>query len=580
MVLVTCPLRQSVLESDSHALVIGGPGSGKTTLALQKALRRVASLRPGQQVLFLSFTKAAVARVVEASKLIASTRHREYLNLQTFHSLFWELLSAHSYLLGVKKRLQVLMPQDERALSGGVREDKDPLKWKAWLHERERLYCEEGRIAFDLFAPNALALLSRSDHLRRLYSQRYPLIIVDEAQDTWPDAWRSIELLAGRSQIVCLVDLDQQIFDYIPGIGPDRVAAIRSALNPLEIDLGTDNHRSPGSEIVTFGNDLLSHTVRSAPYKGVSRYVFSAKLSEPAARVRVALAILQRKVRKETGRWARTVAILVPSGREAARVSVALNSGPKPVRHKLLFDENEALLSARFASFLLEPSSAVDRLDRLATSLELLADIKSAGGSAQALRFRTWASAARQGRVSRAGLVVSLLALLDSLGAGTFTGDPARDWLSVRRALRSSKSTELAQVASHLDYIVAFSRGKRISANLVDAWQTHGAYVDARGSVDRALAQDQILEGQDDPDGLQIMNIHKAKGKQFDGVLVLRDSRHDGKHLVSNFVWWDDPHPHPRSRRILRVALTRARAHVVVVEPAWPPCPILQPYKL
>jgi DNA helicase-2/ATP-dependent DNA helicase PcrA len=76
------------------------------------------------------------------------------------------------------------------------------------------------------------------------------------------------------------------------------------------------------------------------------------------------------------------------------------------------------------------------------------------------------------------------------------------------------------------------------------------------------------------------MNIHKAKGKQFDGVIVLRESRHDGQKLVSNMVWWDDPAPHPRSRRILRVAVTRAKVHTLVVEPAWPDCPILSPHTL
>lgn len=119
------------------------------------------------------------------------------------------------------------------------------------------MFREEGRIAFDLFAPNAVELLTRSQHLRRLTTQRHPLIIVDEAQDTDANAWRCIEILAPTAQIICLADLEQQIFDYLPGIGPERVETIRRTLVPREIDLGGQNHRSRGTEIAIFGQDIL-----------------------------------------------------------------------------------------------------------------------------------------------------------------------------------------------------------------------------------------------------------------------------------------------------------------------------------
>jgi len=64
-----CPDRQRLLDCEGHALVIGGPGSGKTTIALKKAVKRIdEGLAPGQSVLFLSFSRAAVARIGEASK--------------------------------------------------------------------------------------------------------------------------------------------------------------------------------------------------------------------------------------------------------------------------------------------------------------------------------------------------------------------------------------------------------------------------------------------------------------------------------------------------------------------------------
>jgi DNA helicase-2/ATP-dependent DNA helicase PcrA len=107
-----------------------------------------------------------------------------------------------------------------------------------------------------------------------------------------------------------------------------------------------------------------------------------------------------------------------------------------------------------------------------------------------------------------------------------------------------------------------------------------GQYTDARAVLDTALAQDQVLGGVDDPPGVQVMTVHKSKGKQFDGVIVVREGRHDGAQMVSSFVWWDDDAPYHRSRRILRVAITRAKSHTLMLGPIFPGCPILDKHIL
>lgn len=579
-----CIQRQSLLDSQGHVLVLGGPGSGKTTIALKKAVVRInAGLDPGQSVLFLSFSRAAVARLGEAMKQEVHSAQRSQLSMQTFHSFFWTLLSAHAYLLGAPRKLRILLPQDEQVEYGSIRvreRHEKNAEWCAWLARREDMFRQEGRIAFDLFARNAAALLTQSQHIRRLITQRHPLIIVDEAQDTDAYAWRCIELLSATSQIVCLADLDQQIFDYLPGIGPERVDSIRLTLAPLEIDLGGQNHRSAGTEISIFGQDILAGHVRGTPYAGISSFAYDPRRKPQKTALRMALGILQRAIRAATGRYGRNVAILTHSGTSAAKISAALNTEPKPVRHKLALDEAEALLTARFASFLLEPKFEATRNEDIALGLELLASSKAAAGLAAATQFRLWASRVRDGREPRADIVQAVSRVIDIIRQTPLTGDPAKDWSYVRRLLRDSGNKELLATAKNLNYLVAFNRGRRITAGLGSIWARNGHYTGAREVLDIALAQDQILGGMDDPPGVQVMTIHKSKGKQFDGVILIREGRHNGQRQVSSFIWWEDEPPYWRSRKILRVGVTRARIHTLILEHVFPACPIMAGHNL
>jgi DNA helicase-2/ATP-dependent DNA helicase PcrA len=199
---------------------------------------------------------------------------------------------------------------------------------------------------------------------------------------------------------------------------------------------------------------------------------------------------------------------------------------------------------------------------------------------AAAKQWQEWAIKIRSGKMPSAGFVKAVLAVMDDLKAQRFSGDPSKDWNQVKRSLRNAANEELTGVAKNLDYLVAFNRGKRISGGLGAIWVRDGQYTGAREVLDSALAQDQILGGVDDPPGLQVMTVHKSKGKQFDGVILVREGRHDGAQLVSSFVWWGDTAPFHRSRKILRVAITRARVHTLIVEPIFPKCPIIGPHKL
>ena len=295
-----CEKRRSVLNEHGHCLVLGGPGSGKTTLGLLKALGRMERLRSGQSILFLSFSRAAVARVASAALDQLPHDKKNLLSVQTFHSFFWQVLQGHGYLLDCPRQLRIIQSHEETSLRNGIKPD-DTLLWAEWEDRRLDLFRDSGRICFDLFAPLARQLLSGAKRLRERLSSRYPLIIVDEAQDTNNEQWECVRLLSAISQIICLADPDQMIYGHLPGVNADRLPLIRETLQPLEIDLGDENNRSPGTDIALFARDIYRGKMSQASYKGISIQQFDRKAEKRDKAIRASIPILVKAMEKETG---------------------------------------------------------------------------------------------------------------------------------------------------------------------------------------------------------------------------------------------------------------------------------------
>lgn len=576
MSFVICEKRQSVLRADGHCLVLGGPGSGKTTLALMKAARRISDgLLPGQRVLFLSFSRAAVARIADAAKGEVCIDQKSILSIQTFHSFFWQILQGYGYLLGSPRAISIVLAHDERAMRDGI--DRESSAWGAWETSRRDMFHIQGRVCFDLFAPLTAEILARAKTVRHRVTMRYPLILVDEAQDTGDEQWECLRLLAEESQVICLADPDQMIYDFLPGVGPARIGQIRAALAPLEIDFGTENNRSPGTEIAAFARDILLNRVRGSGYKGVSRRRFRSSVNKRDTAIRSSIGIILKKIKEETTHPARSIALIASYGNGVAIIASALQK-EKPIRHHVLFDEAFALLASRAAAFLLEPKDQSRNAEDIATLLELVGAAFRAKGNKTALakfaQCAKYASRCRAGDVPIFNIATAASVLVQHAQDRVLTGDPGRDWLCVKQDIREAGEASFAEMASSLDYLVAFARGHRIRDSLSEIWMQHGTYIGARQALDSALAQEQLVSAGEELQGIHVMNMHKCKGKQFDGVVLYRQQHH------SPFVWRGEAAPHTSSRRLLHMAITRAKSHVLILDEALSECPIIDAHTL
>lgn len=592
-----------VLDSDGHLLVTGGPGSGKTTISILKAAQiSERDLRPQQKVLFLSFARASVSRVVEAIEQEQSiTREtRRQIEVETYHSFFWRILKAHGYLIGLPRRLDILTPPAEAIALSAIRngfeadsklsEQEKQNKRDTELAERKRLASEEGRICFDLFAPCVGDLLHGSQRLRRLLATKYPAIILDEFQDTNAEQWHVVKALGACSKLIALADPEQRIFDFI-GADPERLNHFREAFDPTEIDFSDSNHRSAGTDIAKFGNDILTGKFQQENYTGVTIAGFDP-FPDPAMTKLVTTTYEARTRLVTAGRPDWSLAILVPTKRMTRLVSDRFREPPagmQAINHNAVVELEAAILGSEIIAHLLQPVVAghiddfVDLLCNYYQGKGGDRPTKSALKEADGLRkaYEKWCAALDAGKNPPGNSVLrATFEVYDAARAVELTGDPDKDWRAVRAVLENGGCKRLKEVGTEVRNIRLLERGTQLRQDLAQDWRDNGSYVNALAIVQQAFIQDHFANSLKPETGVVVMNMHKAKGKQFDEVIVFEGwpIRQKGEVIANldRIVRNNNPaEVTDGSRQNFRVSVTRGRIRITILTPKNDRCLLL-----
>ncbi len=596
--------QRDVMEADSSLLVTGGPGSGKTTISILKAARVAErDLCPGQKILFLSFARATVSRVVEAityEQKIPPAQKR-LIDVETYHSFFWRILKAHGYLIGLPRRLSILTPPGEAIALSSVRsafparrltDGQRAAKKATEEAERVRLASEEGRVCFDLFAPKVGDLLHGSARIRRLIFSMYPVIILDEFQDTNDAQWRVVEALGEFCCLIALADPEQRIFDWI-GADPARLDHFREALGPAEVDLSTDTHRSAGTEIAIFGNDLLTGEFRQQSYKGIDFDVFEP-FTGPAMTKLVTTVYGARKRLVDAGVSAWSLAILVPTKKMMRMVSDTLRQPPASmveVPHTAAIEMEAAILGAEIIALLMQPVDG----RHFAQFIDLMCnyyqgkggDEPTQGALKEATNIRrtyeellVCQAAGKAPR--RNSILVNMSAVYEQACFIELTGNPDKDWRAVRRVLEDGACTRLKEVSGEVRNVRILDRGTQLRQELSQDWRDNGNYRNALAITRQAFIKEHFSMNAKPESGVIVMNMHKAKGKQFDEVIIFegwpikrrgqppynanRIVRFNSKEYIDN-----------QARQNFRVSVTRGKRQTTILTPKSDPCVLLLP---
>ncbi|MBF0612592.1 MAG: ATP-dependent helicase, partial [Magnetococcales bacterium] len=584
--------QMEVMEADGHLLVTGGPGSGKTTVSILKAARIAESdLQPGQNILFLSFARATVSRVVEAieyEQQIPPAQKRR-IDVETYHSFFWRILKTHGYLIGLPRRLRILTPPDEAIALSNIRNNfparklTDEQKKAKKANEQEelkRLAKETGQVCFELFAPYVSDLLQGSERICRLISTMYPVILLDEFQDTNTPQWRVVQAMGRFCRLVALADPEQRIYDWI-GADPARLDHFRQAFTPKEVDLSTDNHRSAGTEIAIFGNDLLLGKFHQNIYKGISIVRF-VPFDAPAMTklVRTTRESRERLIKQGKDDW--SLAILVPTKKMTRLVSDALRQPPArlpAVYHSAVFDMEAAILGAEIMALLLQP--AIDEQHHFSQFIDQMCNyFQGKGGDAPTKKALKEAGdirnaykkfLANQGKaIPQNSILVNMQVTYKQTRSFELSGDPAKDWQAIRLILGKGGCERLKEVADEVRNIRLLERGTQLRQELSQDWRDNGGYFNALSIVRQAFMREHFSSNIKPEKGVVVMNMHKAKGKQFDEVIIFEGWPQTVKgQIVANLdrvVRNNDPTKiSDQDRQCLRVSVTRAKQMTTIL---------------
>lgn len=275
---------------DGPAMVLGTPGSGKTTVIINRVNNLIYeyNVKP-ENILVITFTRAAAESMEERFLELTGLKETK-VRFGTFHSFFyWVVRTAY----GSSAQLSVLDENKKRAVIKdilkslnteeynsdetirGILSDlgnmacnmidieyyhsknmSDELFYRIY-HEYEEYKKKNGFLDFDDMVSQCYNLLKDRQDILEAIRNLYPYILVDEYQDTNRVQYEILKLLAHpRDNLYVVGDDDQSIYGF-RGARPDIMKLFEKEFPGAKIIGLSYNFRCP-EEIVDFSTKIIS----------------------------------------------------------------------------------------------------------------------------------------------------------------------------------------------------------------------------------------------------------------------------------------------------------------------------------
>ncbi len=565
--------QEAVLTTDGPLLVLAGAGAGKTKVIAERISQILRQGTPPERVLAITFTNKAAGEMRQ--------RIEPGVFVSTFHVLGLTIIKENYRLLGLKgfpaiydradslKEMKAALKQvggediEPRAALGIASRQKGagvpageyaesaqtPYERNvglAWL-KYEAALRKDGAMDFDDLLLKAYELLRDHQAVRERYQRRFDYVHIDEYQDTNVVQAKLAELIINpQTRNVCAVgDIDQTIYGW-RGAEIANILAFEKKYPGAKVVLLEQNYRST-KRILAAANEVIARNSAR-----VDKNLFTDNPEGDPLSLYIAFdetdeaGFVARKIKEliAQGRQPKDFAVLYRANFQSRALEEQFLSGNVP--HQVLgtrfFERKEvkdvlSFIRAALNGNPADTARAAQAIPRGIGKVTLLKILEGQPAGPKAEEFlRVLRKVGHAARELPPSQLVSFV-LRESGMEQHFKED------KYEGAERLENLRELATLAARYDHLHLPPTDEGAVSEGLQAFLESAA-----------LASDQD-ELKDEQNAVRLMTVHAAKGLEFPVVFIT--GLEEG--LFPYERQDDDPQSREEERRLMYVALTRAR---------------------
>ncbi len=363
--------RAAVETTDGPALVIAGPGSGKTRVLTHRVAYLIAAgkARP-PQILALTFTNKAAREMKRRIEQLVGEVAATGIWMGTFHSVFSRLMRREAGQLGFTSDYSIYDTDDQDRVLRGLMDqyDIDPRQYsvrslRSMISEAKTQMVTPGEFSrsaatppqekaallyqpyqetlqrsnaldFDDLLLKPLELFRKSPETLEKYQSRWRFVHIDEYQDTNHAQYQLARMLAARHRNICVVGDDAQSIYAFRGADIGNILSFKKDYADASMLRLEQNYRSTGKilsladSIIRNNEERLEKTLWTENEDG-EEVVLMEALSEKDEAQKIERRIRDIYVR---GHRYRDCAVLYRTNAQSRSIEDALRRGGIPYR--------------------------------------------------------------------------------------------------------------------------------------------------------------------------------------------------------------------------------------------------------